>query len=187
MIFNYHLHPESWLVCDWETAPQLKRSVTTHHEVLNTAGGARLSSWALPAEGNSVLEIQKYYNPAQWKVIPPEKRILVPPLHWHVSISPNLNCHLRMVLWAVGHYCWSECSGLNVLQSSRNMPIEYALQYNCLFCQVMLTLRSCSGIRPSILISRKGMSTPRFPGPQFDLRRHLWIGHNLSVWIENRG
>jgi hypothetical protein len=64
-------------------APQLQRSVTAQQEVLNTAGGARLSSWALPAKNNSVLEIQKYYNPAQWKRVPPNKQILVPPPHWH--------------------------------------------------------------------------------------------------------
>jgi len=32
---------------------------------------------------HSVLEIQKYYNPAQWKGVPPDKQILVPPPHWH--------------------------------------------------------------------------------------------------------
>jgi hypothetical protein len=56
----------------------LQRSVAAQQEVLNTAGGARLSSWALPAENNSVLD-----NPAQWKRVPPNKQILVPPPHWH--------------------------------------------------------------------------------------------------------
>jgi hypothetical protein len=64
-------------------APQLKRSQTAQQDILVVYAGARSSQWVLPPEGKSVLEIQKAYNPSQWKDVPAEKNFLIPPYHWH--------------------------------------------------------------------------------------------------------
>ncbi|KAH8885842.1 hypothetical protein GQ53DRAFT_845243 [Thozetella sp. PMI_491] len=61
----------------------LKRTHTAQAEVLQLHNGARTSTWLLPQDGRSVLEVQVIRNAAEWKDIPNDKNPLIPPYHWH--------------------------------------------------------------------------------------------------------
>lgn len=63
--------------------PNIKRTLTSQEETLASYSGARTSTWLLPPEGRSVLEVQVIKNAAQWKDVPIEKNYLIPPYHWH--------------------------------------------------------------------------------------------------------
>lgn len=64
-------------------ATLIKRSRTCDHDELTVEGGARTTRWVFPPIGNSVLEIQTTHNPSQFKDIPRDKNLLIPPYHWH--------------------------------------------------------------------------------------------------------
>ncbi|KFY48678.1 hypothetical protein V495_01097 [Pseudogymnoascus sp. VKM F-4514 (FW-929)] len=63
--------------------PKIKRSLNSQYETLITHNGARTTTWPLPQEGRSVLEVQVIRNAAEWKDVPAEKNRLIPPYHWH--------------------------------------------------------------------------------------------------------
>ena len=63
--------------------PNIKRTLTSQQSTLAVYDGARTSTWLLPPEGRSVLEVQVIKNAAQWKDVPVEKNYLIPPYHWH--------------------------------------------------------------------------------------------------------
>jgi hypothetical protein len=55
--------------------PNVKRTLTSQEEMLAVYNGARTSSWLLPPEGRSVLEVQVIKDAAQWKDVPIDKTI----------------------------------------------------------------------------------------------------------------
>jgi hypothetical protein len=63
--------------------PKIKRSLNSQYETLITHNGARTTTWPLPQEGRSVLEVQVIRNAAEWKDVPVERNRLIPPYHWH--------------------------------------------------------------------------------------------------------
>lgn len=63
--------------------PQVTRTKTSHKNPLPQYNGARTTRWEKPEGGSTVLEISTTWNPAQWKDIPIEKNLLIPPYHWH--------------------------------------------------------------------------------------------------------
>jgi len=63
--------------------PQITRTKTSDKPELAQYKGARTTRWEKPADGKSVLEIQTTWKPQDWKDVPVEKNLMIPPYHWH--------------------------------------------------------------------------------------------------------
>jgi hypothetical protein len=60
-----------------------QRSFTADKEALVMHDGHRTTRWVVPPGRNSVLEIHAIHKPDQFKDVPMEKNLLIPPYHWH--------------------------------------------------------------------------------------------------------
>ncbi|KAG8627843.1 hypothetical protein KVT40_003716 [Elsinoe batatas] len=61
----------------------IKRTESAHIDELTQWNGARSTKWVTPPDGKSVLEIQTTHRPQDFKDVPDDKNLLIPPFHWH--------------------------------------------------------------------------------------------------------
>ncbi|SMR50978.1 unnamed protein product [Zymoseptoria tritici ST99CH_1E4] len=61
----------------------VKRTETKHQDPLKQYRGIRSTTWATPAPGKSVREIQTTHTPTALQKIPDNLNYLTPPPHWH--------------------------------------------------------------------------------------------------------
>ncbi|KAF2227027.1 hypothetical protein BDZ85DRAFT_230887 [Elsinoe ampelina] len=61
----------------------VKRTPSAHIDELTQWNGARSTKWVTPPDGKSVLEIQTTHRPQDFKDVPDDKNVLIPPFHWH--------------------------------------------------------------------------------------------------------
>ncbi|KAF4554752.1 Hypothetical protein D9617_3g018200 [Elsinoe fawcettii] len=61
----------------------IKRTPSSQDDELFQWNGARSTRWVTPPDGKSVLEIQTTHRPWDFKDVPDDKNVLIPPFHWH--------------------------------------------------------------------------------------------------------
>jgi hypothetical protein len=78
-----------YISSQFKMAAQFKHSVTARYEALEQWNGGRMTRWAKPPEGSSVMEIQTTHNPSQFKDVQIDKKLSHLPLALALALVPG--------------------------------------------------------------------------------------------------